>query len=128
MYYRKQYLHMTDPQITEPFVLKLRAAIDADPELNVSNLAVKAGLSNSSIRLMFKQNRSPRVQTMRKICAALGTTLEEFMSEAETSEEKEIVRLVMQLPEHLRQQLLGYGQALLDADRQSRQAKDEEEK
>lgn len=106
---------MSNPEITEPFLLRLRAAIDADPDLNVSNLAVKAGLGNSAIRLMFKRNTSPRVATMRKICAALGTTLEEFMSNAQTEDEKEIVRLLGQLPEHLRQQLLGYGRGLLDA-------------
>ncbi|GAB5432203.1 MAG: hypothetical protein EpisKO_15730 [Epibacterium sp.] len=106
---------MNDPHITEPFLVRLKAAIDADPELNVSNLATKAGLGNSTIRLMFRDNKSPRVATMRKICAALGTTLEEFMSEAQTEEEKEIVRLVMKLPAHLRRQLLAYGEGLAAA-------------
>ncbi|WP_109468836.1 helix-turn-helix domain-containing protein [Albibacillus kandeliae] len=106
---------MSDNEITEPFLLRLRAAIEADPNLNVSNLAVKAGLGNSAIRLMFSRNTSPRVATMRKICAALGTTLEEFMSNAQTEDEKEIVRLLGQLPEHLRQQLLGYGRGLVAA-------------
>ncbi|GGA24030.1 helix-turn-helix domain-containing protein [Neptunicoccus cionae] len=98
--------------ITEPFLLKLDAVIAADPELTVSNLAVKAELSNSAIRQMFDQNRSPRVSTMRKICSALGTTLEEFMSHAQTEEELEIVRLISQLPPALRHELLGYGRAL----------------
>ncbi|MGV6840593.1 MAG: helix-turn-helix domain-containing protein [Planktomarina sp.] len=104
---------MSKTELTEPFLVKLKAAIDADPDWNVSNLAVKAGLSNSSIRQMFDKNRSPRISTMRKICAAMGTTLEVFMSNAQTEEEKEIVRLVSQLPAHLRQRLLGYGQGLL---------------
>ena len=117
---------MAKQELTGPFLIRLRAEIDADPALNVSNLAVKAGLGNSSIRLMLAQNRSPRVATMRKICAALGTTLEEFMSEARNPEEQEIVRLVSQLPEHLRQQLLGYGQALLDAERRAPQESPED--
>ena len=92
--------------------MKLQAAIDADTDINVSNLAVKAGLSNSAIRQMLDKNRSPRISTMRKICHALGTTLEEFMSDARTEEELEIVRLVSQLPANLRHELLGYGRAL----------------
>lgn len=118
---------MADPIITEPFLTRLQAAIDARPDLNVSNLATNAGLSNSAIRLMFKKNTSPRVGTMRKICAALGTTLEEFMSNAQNEGEREIVRLFAQLPESLKQQLLGYGQGLADAAGQS-QPKDVEEK
>ncbi|WP_109468882.1 helix-turn-helix domain-containing protein [Albibacillus kandeliae] len=95
------------------FAERLRAAIDADPKLTEAGLAVKAGLSNSVVRKILAGNtQNPRVDTARKICAALGTTLEEFMSNAQTEEEKEIVRLVARLPEHLRQQLLGYGRGL----------------
>ena len=110
---------MSDKQITEPFLLRLKAAIEADPALNVSNLATKAGLGNSAIRLMLARNNSPRVDTMRKICAALGTTLEEFMSDAQTAEEREIVRLFAQLPDPLKQELLGYGRGLAAAAGQS---------
>lgn len=76
MFVRKNY--MTEA-ITEPFLLRLQAAIDADPAVNPSNLATRAGLSNSAIRLMFRHNKQPRVSTMRRICTALGTTLEDFM-------------------------------------------------
>jgi transcriptional regulator with XRE-family HTH domain len=121
-----QKFHMSNTKIPEPFLMRLKAAIDADPDLNVSNLAVKAGLANSTIRTMFRDNKSPRVATMRKICAALGTTLEEFMSNAQTEEEKEIVRLFAKLPEPLKQQLLGYGRGLADAADQSRKEEDKE--
>jgi transcriptional regulator with XRE-family HTH domain len=119
---------MDKPDIKEPFLRKLREIIDSDPEMTEAGLSVKAGLNNSTIRLMFKnaEKRSPRIDTARKICAALGTTLEEFMSDAQSPEEKEIVRLVLQLPEHLRQQLLGYGQGLAAAADQS-QPKDASE-
>ena len=117
---------MPENHPTEPFLIRLQAAIDADPNLNVSNLATKAGLGNSTIRLMFRDNKSPRVGTMRKICAALGTTLEEFMSNAQTEEEQEIVRLFAQLPEPLRQQLLGYGRGLAAASGQTPKEDDEE--
>lgn len=119
---------MENKEITEPFLARLKAAIDADPDLNVSNLAVRAGLGNSTIRLMFRDNKSPRVATMRKICAALGTTLEEFMSNAQTAEEQEIVRLFAQLPEPLKQQLLGYGRGLAAAADRSPPESSEENK
>jgi transcriptional regulator with XRE-family HTH domain len=112
--------------ITEPFLLRLRDRIDQDSELTPAGLAKKAGLDNSAIRSMFKNDASPRAATMRKICAALGTTLEEFMSNAETTEEQEIVRLFAQLPEPLKQQLLGYGRGLAAAADQV-QPKDAEE-
>lgn len=110
---------MSNEPLSEPFLLRLKALIDSDPNLTVAGLAVKAGLDNSSIRIMLKNNTSPRVGTMRKICAALGTTLEEFMSNAQNEEEREIVRLLGQLPENLREQLLGYGRGLAAAAGQS---------
>lgn len=105
---------MIPEEIKEPFLRRLRATIDGDENLTDAGLAVKAGLDNSAIRAMFKnaEKRSPRIDTARKICAALGTTLEVFMSEAKTAEEKELVHLVAQLPDHLRHELLGYGRAL----------------
>jgi transcriptional regulator with XRE-family HTH domain len=107
---------MTDLGITDPFLIRLRRRIDDDPELTEAGLAKKAGLSDSAIRQYFsKPNRTPRVENARKICVALGTTLEEFMSEAQTPEEKEIVRLTIALPDHLRQQLLSYAKGLVDA-------------
>lgn len=117
---------MAKTTITEPFLLKLEAVISASSELTVSNLSVKAGLSNSAIRQMFDQNRSPRLLTMRKICTALGTTVEEFMSLAQTEEEREIVRLISQLPAPLRHELLGYGRALSVQASKSNQESDEE--
>lgn len=107
---------MSDSVIMDPFLRRLRRAIDADPDLTDAGLAVKAGLDNSAIRRLYsKPDSSPRISTARKICAALGTTLEEFMSEAQTPEEKEIVRLTLALPDHLRRQLLSYAKGLVDA-------------
>ena len=121
--YRSQNRPMTDRTFAE----RLRAALDADPNLTEAGLAVKAGLSNSVVRkILAGTTKNPRVDTARRICAALGTTLEEFMSEAQTPEEREIVRLLAQLPEPLRQKLLGYGQALLDAQGPPPEGSDEE--
>ena len=94
----------------DPFIEKLRKLIETDPDLTAAGLSVKAGLTNSAIRAMFSgKNKSPRLDTARKICTALGTTYEDFMSEARTSEEQEIVRIVSQLSEADRQLLLGFG-------------------
>lgn len=104
--------HMADRTFAE----KLRAVIETDPELTEAGLAVRAGLSNSVIRkLMNGTTQNVRVDTAIKICRALGTTLEEFMGSPQTPEEREIARLVSQLPAPLRRQLITYGQGLLDA-------------
>lgn len=106
---------MEKNKIIEPFLIKLREHIENDPDISAAGLSVKAGLSNAAIRHWFNSDsKSPTIASARKVCAALGTTLEEFMSNAQTEEEQEIVRLVSQLPIHLRQRLLGYGQGLLD--------------
>ncbi|MCZ4268997.1 helix-turn-helix transcriptional regulator [Rhodobacteraceae bacterium G21628-S1] len=117
---------MEDEELTEPFLVRLKAVIDADPDLNVSKLATDAGLANSTIRKMFRDNKNPRSSTMRKICAALGTTLEDFMGEARTPEQQEIVRLALQLPDHLLKELLGYGRGLAAAADLPQRESDEE--
>ena len=106
---------MTENLITDPFLIRLKALIDGNPDLTASGLAIKAGLDNSTIRNMFARGyKSTRISTARKICTALGTTYEEFMGSAQTSEEQEIVRLISQLSEPDRQRLLGFGQGLAD--------------
>lgn len=102
--------------IDRTFAERLRAVIDNDPNLTEAGLATRAGLSNSVIRkLLAGDTKNPRIDTAMKICAALGTTIEEFMGSPQTQEERDILRLISQLPVHLRRQLLGYGQALADA-------------
>lgn len=116
---------MKERDLLDPFLAKLKQVIDDDPNLTVSNIAVKAGLTNSVVRKWYSEGKSPRLDSMRRVCEALGTTLEVFLSDATTEEEKEIVRLVARLPDHLRRQLLGYGQGLLAAEDQAHQAPDE---
>lgn len=107
---------------TDPFLLRLKQVIDSNPQINVSNLATKAGLSDSAIRQMFSRNTAPRLPTMRAICTALGTTLEEFMQRdydyadrPRTHEEKRIRQLVSQLTKDDQLLLLSYGLGLRDA-------------
>lgn len=120
---------MTDNEILEPFLVRLKERIDSDPDLTVSGLAVRAGLNNAAIRQWLSgTNKSPTIASARKVCAALGTTLEEFMSEARSPEEQEIVRLANQLPDHLLKELLGYGRGLAAAAGQPRKGEDEDSK
>lgn len=104
------------------FAEKLRQRIDSDPELTEAGLAVKAGLSNAAIRrLMTGATQNPRVDTAMKICQALGTTLEEFMGQPQTEEERRIAHLMSRLSVDERRQLLGYGEGLISLQDQSRQ-------
>lgn len=112
---------MTDKPITDPFLLRLKERIDNDPAITVAGLATKAGLDNSTIRNLFSRGyKSTRISTARKICTALGTTYEEFMGDAQTSEEIEIVQLVSQLSAKERELLLTFGKGLVAAQGQSR--------
>ena len=81
------------------FIELLRHRIESDEGLNVSSLATKAGLDNSTIRTMLRDGRNPRLDTMEKICAALGTTVEDFISEANDPVRSEILYLLDHLAE-----------------------------
>lgn len=113
VFYPAHLYRMNTNSFEEPFLRKLRQVIDETPGLTIAAVARNAGIDNKTIRSWLDgTNRSPTINSARKVCEALGTTLEEFLSDARTEEEKEIVRLVSQLPADLRRQLLGYGQAL----------------
>lgn len=119
---------MQNKDITDPFLVRLKERIDNDPKLSAASLSVKAGLSNAAIRhWMNGDSKGPTLENARKVAEALGTSLEEFLSNAESEEERRIVRLVSQLPESLRERLLGYGEGLLaTVDREPQEAPQEE--
>lgn len=110
---------MTDRTFAE----RLRRAIDADPDLTEAGLAVKAGLDNSALRsLLSGRVKNPRLDTAMKVCNALGTTLENFMSGAfeaaqlPADEEAQHIRdLLSQLSLRERRLLITYGEGLRDA-------------
>lgn len=117
---------MTDRTFAE----RLRAVIEQDSSLTEAGLATKAGLSNSVIRKLLKGNtQNPRVDTAVKICAALGTTLEDFMSGAfqgsavSADEEAQRIRtLLSQLTPEERIRLVTYGEGMRDARQMASQA------
>ena len=110
--------------MSEPtFAERLQRVIDNDPNLTVAGLAVKAGLDNSALRsLLSGRVKNPRLDTAIKVCAALGTTLEDFMSgnfeagrtPADT-EAQRIRSLLSQLSPRERHLLITYGEGLRDA-------------
>lgn len=105
------------------FAQRLKSIIDADSTLSEAGLATKAGLSNSVIRKLLKgDTQNPRVDTAIKICAALGTTLEDFMSGAfqnatipADTEDQHIRTLLSQLTIEERRRLVTYGEGMRDA-------------
>jgi transcriptional regulator with XRE-family HTH domain len=79
--------NVVTPQQEDAFVRKLRAMFQADPSITPSSLALKAGLDNSTIRqLLAGKAKSTTVANAEKICAALGTTLSQFISKRSDKE------------------------------------------
>ena len=110
--------------MSEPtFAERLQRTIDSDASLTVAGLAVKAGLDNSALRsLLSGRVKNPRLDTAIKVCAALGTTLEDFMSGAfeagrvaADTEAQRIRSLLSQLSPNERRLLITYGEGLRDA-------------
>lgn len=105
------------------FAQRLQAVFDRDQSLTEAGLAVRAGLSNSVVRKILKgTTQNPRVDTAIRICEALGTTLEDFMSGAfegaavqADAEAQRIRDLLSQLSPDERRLLLTYGEGLRDA-------------
>ena len=88
------------------FVTLLERRIKSDPDLTVAGLAKAAGLDNSTIRQMITNRRSPRIDTAIKICAALGETVDSFMTQARDPVVSEILAHLEQLTFEERQLLL----------------------
>jgi plasmid maintenance system antidote protein VapI len=94
------------------FVEILRDRIASDPNLTDAGLAVKAGLDNSTIRQMIANNRSPRIDTAVKICAALGETVESFMAQSRDPAVSELLFHLEQLTPAERDLLLAAARGL----------------
>lgn len=69
---------MTDIQ-TDPFAIGLRVLMDRMGE-KPAPLALKAGLSDSAIRDIFRKNGSPKVSTAMALASALGMTIDDVIA------------------------------------------------
>lgn len=94
------------------FVDILIQRIAADPKLTEAGLAKSAGLDNSTIRQMIKNRRNPRIDTAIKICAALGETVESFMSQASDPVRSELLLHLQDLTPQERDLLLAAARGL----------------
>ena len=51
---------------------------------SVYNLALEAGLTQSTLASMLKRNTPPKIETLENICDAFGLTLSQFFACDET--------------------------------------------
>lgn len=78
---------------------------------SVNNLAMEAGLTQSTLDSVLKRNSSPRIETIQSLCNAFKITIAQFFLIDETMEllspdEKKLIDLFRQLPTEKQQALL----------------------
>ena len=78
---------------------------------SVNNLAMEAGLTQSTLSSMLGRNSPPKIETLISLCNAFGITLAQFFSDKEdmeivTKEEKELITLYRRLPNDKKQALI----------------------
>jgi len=80
---------------------------------SINNLAMEAGLTQSTLNNLYSRRTEPKLSTLRSICTAFDISLAEFFAEssrkglhAYQTEEEEIVKRVKQLDKAQRQALL----------------------
>ena len=75
----------------------------AERNWSVNNLAMEAGLTQSTLGSMLSRNTPPKIETLQLICDAFGITLAQFFLEEEeieilTAKEKELIEAYRKLP------------------------------
>lgn len=63
---------------------------------SINNLAMEAGLTQSTVNNLYARNSEPKLSTLRAICEAFGISLSDFFKE-ETTDEDELLRRVKAL-------------------------------
>lgn len=85
-------------------------------ELGMSQyqLAKDTGLSQPFIGMLFKDEKSPSLESLNKLCSALGITLAEFFAEDSESDPKEarLIAAYRRLPEEKQDTVLTIVEAL----------------
>ncbi len=71
---------------------------------SINNLAMEAGLTQSTLSSMLGRNSAPKIDTLQCLCEAFGITLAQFFLEDEgieilTEKEKELITAYRKLPE-----------------------------
>ncbi|MBL1438361.1 MAG: helix-turn-helix transcriptional regulator [Rhodobacteraceae bacterium] len=97
------------------FTETLDEHIKATPDLTEAGLARSVGLDKSTIRQMIKFGRQPGVENALKICAALGTTIEDFMGGDRPALEAQFLELAAQLTDAERQVLEASLKAMIES-------------
>ena len=79
-------------------------------KLTVNKLANKAGLSQSHLRDIELENKSPSVETLYYICSALGITMKEFFDDNTENllENDPIVLRIYRMSKKQRETLLAF--------------------
>ncbi len=80
---------------------------------SINNLAMEAGLTQSTLNNLYTRKAEPKISTLRAICNALGISLAEFFSEdyppndeSITLEDLEILKNISHLSQKQKQALL----------------------
>ena len=82
---------------------------------SINNLAMEAGLTQSTLNNLYSRRTEPKLSTLRSICAAFGITLAEFFAEMEDDfskrssdrrEEDEMIKLFARLDSGQKQAIL----------------------
>jgi transcriptional regulator with XRE-family HTH domain len=105
------------------FAQRLQSVIDADDTLTAAGIATRAGMDNSAVRyLLSGKAQNPRLDSAMKICVAIGTTLEKFMSDdfpglgaADQSQVQHTQDLLAKLTPDELVRLVSYAEGLRDA-------------
>lgn len=91
-------LHWGEPEMhnnnVSEFVEALRWWLDHREGLSPTGLAKQAGLDKTAIRQIIEFDRSPRIDTAMKICAALGVSLDQFLARDDDARRSELMRLL----------------------------------
>ena len=74
-------------------------------------LAQEMGITQSTLTSIMKRGNAPKIDTLQRICDAVGITLAQFFMEDEqleilSGEEKRLVSLFRKLPEEKQQALI----------------------
>lgn len=67
---------------------------------SINNLAMEAGLTQSTVNNLYARNSEPKLSTLRAICDALGISLSDFFKEEKDADDELIRRVKALAPEN----------------------------